>query len=115
MRLRKQEIDTVSPDESPRIVAMFKDFESVLGPVGAAKSLHMLVPKLFPLWDRAIARAYNVPLHRAGANGERYWQFMQIAWKQSAALKRRTNSGGSLLKAIDEYNYCKYTRRLSFS
>jgi len=32
-------------------------FENVLGPVGASKALHLLAPRLFPLWDSHIAKA----------------------------------------------------------
>jgi hypothetical protein len=34
--------------------------ESVLGSVGAAKSLHLLAPQFFPLWDNEIDSEYKV-------------------------------------------------------
>lgn len=42
------------------VKGVFKSFEKVLGPVGATKCLHLLAPRFFPLWDRAIAEAYGL-------------------------------------------------------
>jgi hypothetical protein len=109
--LRNQLIEELRVDQRASIERLFGAFEVVLGPVGAAKSLHLLAPGLFPLWDVAIAKAYGFPLGRVGTNSERYWQFMLIAKEQcigfggEAALRRNP------LKAIDEYNYCKFTRK----
>src|SRR5277367_1292869 len=47
----------VRADEQPLLTA-FADFEVALGPVGAARALHLLAPHFMPLWDRAIAAAY---------------------------------------------------------
>src|SRR5438876_8264540 len=55
MRLRKETVEGVTSDEKSRLVQLFDSFERVLGPVGAAKALHLLAPRLFPLWDRTIA------------------------------------------------------------
>ena len=56
---RPRAIATLSDVETVTIKAIFTRFEEVLGPVGAAKSLHLLVPRFLPLWDRAIAYAYD--------------------------------------------------------
>src|SRR5262249_15211801 len=97
------------PQES--IKAIFAAFEKVLGPVGAAKSLHLLIPRLFPLWDRAIAQAYGLPLGIGGTNSERYWKFMLIAKAQCESLRQEGEVCISYLKGIDEYNYCMYTQK----
>lgn len=55
-----------------QLCKLFNEFETVLGPVGAAKALHLLAPKLFPLWDRKIAKAYKCHLAGVGSNGDRY-------------------------------------------
>jgi hypothetical protein len=101
-------IERLDAGRKDRIVACFQAFETVLGPVGAAKTLHLLAPGFFPLWDRAIATHYGVSLGSAGSNGERYWRFMDICRYQSSGLSRGTHDR---LKAIDEYNYCRYTKR----
>jgi hypothetical protein len=110
-RYRETTIDQLGQQERTSIIALFCDFERVLGPVGAAKALHLLAPGLFPLWDRAIAGAYDLPLGAAGSNGERYWRFLLIAQHQCLGLKRDDPNCPNPLKAIDEYNYCRHTKK----
>jgi hypothetical protein len=108
---RAQKLEHLDPEIRADVVAMFERFEGVLGPVGAAKTLHLLAPALFPLWDVAIARGRGLPLLRAGANGDRYWQFMLLVRAQCLDL-RRQGATGNLPKLIDEYNYCRYTKKV---
>jgi len=96
--------------ERTTISTLFQGFERVLGPVGAAKALHLLAPGLFPLWDRAIADAYCLTLGQAGSNGDRYWRFMLIAKQQCLELSWQEPGCKNPLKSIDEYNYCKHTK-----
>jgi hypothetical protein len=88
---------------------MFKAFETVLGPVGAAKSLHLLAPDYFPIWDRTIAAAYVGILGKTGTNSNRYWQMMGYASQQAHSLVASGYTGNPL-KAIDEYNYCHFSK-----
>jgi len=92
------------------VLHVFRCFEEVLGPVGAAKSLHLLAPQFFPLWDRAIAKAYGLRLGPRGTNARRYWDFMAITREQALHLHRSGAPEGNVLKAIDEYNYCHHTK-----
>jgi hypothetical protein len=108
---RGQAIDDLRLQEKTTVVNLFQAFEDVLGPVGAAKVLHLLAPRLFPLWDNAIAKAYKLRLGKRGLNGERYWSFVLISQRQCLDLKREDPGCSNPLKAIDEYNYCKYTGR----
>ena len=55
---RSKNIISLNQDDSTQVKQIFHSFELVLGPVGAAKSLHLLSPYFFALWDRAIAHAY---------------------------------------------------------
>jgi hypothetical protein len=82
----------------------------VLGPVGAAKALHLLAPRFFPLWDRAIARAFGFRLGKVGSNGPRYWSFMLDVKRQCLKLNDQFAECPNVLKWIDEYNYCMYTK-----
>ena len=85
---------------------LFMEFRKVLGPVGAAKSLHLFAPKLFPLWDRNISKkAYNVSLDEAG-----YLAMMRVVKIQLENLTQIPEAKVTLLKLIDEYNYCHYTK-----
>src|SRR5262249_27463956 len=108
---RNRSIDDLGPQEKAAITSLFQAFEKVLGPVGAAKALHLLAPRLFPLWDRAIAKAYGVALGGAGSNGDRYWRFVLISQRQCGELKRADPGCQNPLKSIDEFNYCKHTKK----
>jgi hypothetical protein len=78
--------------------------------VGAAKSLHLLAPRFFPIWDRKIAREYVGELQIRGKNTERYLEFMGTTQKQIAHFGGEKALGRNPLKAIDEYNYCTITK-----
>ncbi len=106
---RERNIEDLQPDDQPGMAVLFEAFEEVLGAVGAAKALHLLAPKLFPLWDTAIAKGYHVPLNRVGSKSCLYWEFMKISKKQCCVLRKEGWRGDNALKAIDEYNYCRYT------
>jgi hypothetical protein len=63
-------------------------------------------PSFFPLWDRAIAKAYGLSLQPSGQNGDSYLRFMRTAGEQAKQLTEFADP----LKALDEYNYCLYTK-----
>jgi len=109
-KYRNQNISELDQQESAAIMGLFKAFEVVLGPVGASKVLHLLAPKLFPLWDRAIAHAYGVPLGEAGTNGKRYWRFLLISQTQCRELQGEDPGCKNPLKSIDEFNYYEHTK-----
>ena len=48
LRFRSRGIESISKSDLPIVVSLCNSFEQVLGPVGAAKSLHLLAPKFFP-------------------------------------------------------------------
>jgi len=104
-----QNLDPSDNNTANTVMQTFSAFELVLGPVGAAKSLHLLAPSYFPLWDRAIAKAYVGNLTNAGTNGSRYWQMMCYAFQQTQALIAAGFTGNPL-KAIDEFNYCHFSK-----
>jgi hypothetical protein len=108
--LRARSIEDFSDDDQATVEGLFRDFELVLGPVGAAKCLHLLAPRFFPLWDHDIARAYFVSLLEPGRNAERYCRFMRIVKAQCRELGGEQRMGRNPLKALDEYNYCRHTK-----
>lgn len=78
-------------------------------PVSVAKTLHLLAPKFFPLWDDKIARAYNCYYNIKPA--EQYFLFSKITKDMANKIQDYTiESEKPLLKLIDEYNYAKYTK-----
>jgi hypothetical protein len=107
---RKRSSRLIKFQELKDILRVFESFEILLGPIGAAKALHLLAPRFFPLWDRAIARHYGVRLKPVGKNGENYLRFMQITNDQISSMTPHTIRDGELLKMIDEYNYCSITK-----
>ena len=107
---RARTIDSFSPSDGAALEPIFQDFENVLGPVGAAKALHLLAPRFLPLWDRAIAVAYGLELGTIGTNGGRYIRMTNIAKAQSARLGGDDAAGMNVLKALDEYNYCRFSK-----
>lgn len=108
---RPRDILSLSEDEEEPIASLFESFESVLYPVGAAKTLHLLAPKFFPIWDRKIASEYGLPLSRRGTNGLKYFTFAKCQKEQAEFLDGNLPEGLTATKAIDEYNYCHFSRR----
>jgi hypothetical protein len=103
---RNRTIGSLTEEDKAMVAETFKAFEAVLGAVGASKTLHLLAPNFFPLWDNAIAKHYKTSISKQGSNSEHYWQFMNIARRQFLGLKGKCSN---ILKHIDEYNYCKFT------
>jgi len=106
----ERSIESFNRADEPTAMDLFGDLEKIVGPVGAAKCLHLLAPRFFPLWDREIATAYGLTLQKTGKNGRLYCQFMQITQRQVEALGGEQAIGRNPLKALDEYNYCRYTK-----
>jgi hypothetical protein len=109
-KARGRSIDSWLPADASALENVLTDFEGVLGPVGAAKALHLLAPRFLPLWDRAITVAYGLPLGSTGSNGARYVRFALITKKQAERVSVDSALGRNVLKAIDEYNYCRFTK-----
>jgi hypothetical protein len=107
---RQRSVESYVPEDERLVRDVFTQFETVLGPVGAAKALHLLAPSFFPLWDRRIAGAHGLPLGRTGTNGDRYVRMLSIVKTQSSTLGGASALGRNVLKALDEYNYCHFTK-----
>jgi hypothetical protein len=95
-----------------KIAGLFSKYEDVLGPVGASKCLHLLAPRSFPLWDRKISEGYGVAIQVRGHNSKLYTEFFEHAQEQCRRIGRIEVNGKEVLKAIDEYNFCRFTRGL---
>jgi hypothetical protein len=108
--LRPRSLDSLSSEDELYVKRTFREFELVLGPIGAAKCLHLFAPRFFPLWDNKIAVKYGVRLQGRGRNGERYWRFMEAVRHQWTSLGGEETLRGNPLKAIDEFNYCRHTK-----
>jgi hypothetical protein len=111
LSFRQRSIESLSEEDEAPLKELFGAFEQLLGLDAAARCLNLLAPLFFPLWDRHIARAYGLPLEPAVTNSERYVRFMKIVREQVLRLGGQRGVGRNPLRAIDEYNYCKCSKR----
>jgi hypothetical protein len=121
-QFRMRNIVSYSGVDDPAIRTLFNQFLIALqicegssigkrSPVSASKALHLLAPRFFPLWDGKIARAYNC--YYDEFPDDKYVMFtkkMQVMAAKLAPSVRTPETGKTLLKLIDEYNYAKYTK-----
>jgi len=117
---RNRDISTLSSSDEKNIKKIFNEFLEALqidtgkmkgrkSPVSVAKTIHLLAPKFFPLWDDKIARAYGCYYNKNSA--EQYIRFCKIMKDFSEKLKDKIlYKDWSIVKIIDEYNYSKYTK-----
>lgn len=96
--------------DEPTVRHVFTALEHVLGRVGAPKAMHVIAPAFFPLWDNYIAPAYGITLGAPGRNTDSYLAFMEIVKQQAAHVRVILPSRPDVLKALDEYNYCRYSK-----
>ncbi len=116
MKYRKQELHMTHEIPEQEIIGVFTDFARVLGRVGAAKCLHLLAPSLMPLWDAAILKGYGLERapFRKRTDAERYIEFIRISKVQIDNLGDFRSLNDNPLKALDEYNYCRFTKKVVF-
>ncbi len=124
---KKKNISDFSKKDAKDIKELFNQFLEALqittnkqnkmygrkSPVAVAKTLHILAPDFFPLWDKEIAKAYKVNYQNNPA--DKYIEFMDKMKKLANKVKDydelKKYSDKSLLKLIDEYNYAKFTKK----
>jgi hypothetical protein len=140
---RERDIFTLRQDEENEIYELFGDFQSALyrlrkgkielAPVSASKSLHIIAPNFFPLWDNKIAREYGFGWDTGAGNApQSYFNFQQktleVANRMVNGIKEKMGIKSkeevvkwlslqhpikdpprTILKLIDEFNYAEYT------
>ena len=110
---KSRTLASLEPNDATAIESLFLPFEQLLGPVGAAKALHLLAPNFFPIWDRRIAARYVGELGPRGGNASRYVAFMTNTAAQCMALHNGVAALEDVVKALDEWNYVRITRGLA--
>lgn len=118
---RHRDISSMSIHDKKLITDIFPQFLDALqidsgkkrglkSPVAVAKSLHLLAPAFFPLWDAAIAQKYDCDYSINPA--EKYILFCEITTTMFEKIKNYKigSSKKTLCKLIDEYNYSRYTK-----
>lgn len=106
---RTRSIEGLSDADEKSVDSIFEAFDEKLWPVGSAKALHLLAPSFFPIWDTKIRRGYGLGEARRGHNATRYWEFMQMVKDQCHQFGGDKKIRRNALKALDEFNYVKYT------
>ncbi len=116
LKLRRQKIQETVAIPEQDILDIFEDFTRVLGRVGAAKCLHLLAPDLLPLWDAAILKGYGLEKgeYRNRTDAERYIAFIRISKAQIENVGDFSSFTDNPLKSLDEYNYCRFTKKVPF-
>lgn len=115
-KLRKRNILSFSPADEKPTKELFNSLLAALkargmkSPVAVAKTLHVLAPDFFPLWDNKIAKAYGCHWGKSNVAATKYSAFIYINVAIAKQVKRSFRKRKTLLKLIDEYNYSKYTR-----
>lgn len=77
--------------------------------VAVAKTMHLLAPGFFPIWDAAIAKAYGCGYHRDPSDA--YLEFCEKTERVARSLVSiAPDPSKTLLKSIDEYNYARFSK-----
>lgn len=118
---RNRDIFSFSRSDEDEIKYLFNEFLTALqgysgkmkkrdSPVAVAKTLHLLAPNFFPIWDAKIAKTYRCYYYNQNY-AEKYVSFCLIIKTIANSVRSYTDrSDKSLIKLIDEYNYSKYTQ-----
>jgi hypothetical protein len=117
---RDRDITSLTPSDHASIRKLFLGFDAALqiqagrdrgrhSPVAVAKTLHILGPRFFPVWDYEIANQYGCEYSEKPAGA--YARFCDIIKVIAADLAEKTSpSSKSLLKRIDEFHYARFTK-----
>ena len=84
---------------------LFEDFRAFLGPTGASKVLHLLVPSLIVMWDTKIRQHYGLP-----SDGAAFLEFHRIMHEElRQALETYIEEhGGTMVEAARSILYERY-------
>ncbi len=111
VKLRPLSIETATSEQLDEASKIFSAFEPGLGATGASKCLHLLAPRLYPLWENGIQKAYGFYLTYAPNRAQDYRRFMDVARQSILAFGGENALGRNPLKAWDEWNYRNYGPR----
>ena len=112
LTFRSRKLETFKESDFPVVLRLYTAFERVLHPVGAVKTLHLLAPGFFPLWDDKIAAAYRCRITPKVSNAECYVQFMGKVREECMRLRDTIPQEVNVVKAIDEFNYCCHAKNM---
>jgi len=117
---RKRDIQSLGNIDEIGVIYLFDELLEALAikikevkrssPVAVGKAMHILAPNYFPLWDKAIAKAYGFNLTKPA---KEYFSFCKISKEMLNEIKGYNDDklDKPLLRLIDEFNYSKYTKK----
>lgn len=110
--LEKYSIRTVDEGAWDAIKRVFDQFRSLFGQTGASKSLSLLNPELFVMWDTAIRKRLKkelIPGIMNGETGEYYMIFLKGIQKiiEEYRITEKLPQDSVVAKKVDEYNYVR--------
>ena len=90
------------------IKSCYSDIMGVVGPTATSKTLHIIAPRFFPMWDIKIRKLYEVSDREGGY--VRFMQKLRDQWFKNNLLtesleKLEKELKRSKLKIIDMYNW----------
>ena len=85
---RRKDLSAIGQDlnnAQSDIEECYESFRNIVGPIAASKTLHLICPDFFPLWDNDIARSARSEIERKDGRGQKiqelsgaeYYRFMQ--------------------------------------
>ena len=86
--------------------SIHKGVKKASSPVSAAKTLHLLAPDYFPLWDNAIAVGWGCRWYGHRDACVKYQQFMRL----TRDVMKKAENKRLTLKKLDECNFAIYTK-----
>jgi len=104
--LRREDFKTINFNKySKEIKKSFQTLTDIKGvqKTGAPKIMHLMVPKVFVMWDAYIRDYYGFKK----GNADDYLGFLKLMQKQFPSIK--SSLGRTAAKLIDEHNYITIT------
>lgn len=105
-KFQKEDFKTINLEKySKDIKKIFRDLANIKGiqKTGAPKLMHLMMPKVFVMWDGYIRNYYGF---KKGDEND-YFKFLKLMQKEFQNVKDL--SGRTTAKLIDEHNYITIT------
>ncbi len=123
-KLKKYSLEDLA--EIPEVKEIYPKIKAVIGPTCASKFLHILLPKLFVMWDGKIRKEYKENYNKEiKDNGKGYYKYLVKMNEIREILESECSKIGiqpnvekylndkfgfdyTIAKYLDEYNWVKY-------
>lgn len=127
-------IDMLSETKRDQIIEIYSEIDDIryFSLTAISKTMHILKPDLFVMWDNSILEHYRSENHQVAPTGHGYFTFLAMISRLAREVTddfHRFHSGStpesylceklgyqlnkSIAKFIDEYNWITFTKKLS--